>query len=123
MILMGLWWSEEVQTEWVRLVLLFKIMSTAMILLVLKRAAADGNTSLANLAATSLDIQDLEEVCAVNISRDITYTLGLSPYTLQKTQHCYSQPHGLLYTLVQIISYFFCQEKFSCLLTRALLHL
>jgi len=54
MILMGLWWSEEVQTEWVRLVLLFKIMSTAMILLVLKRAAADGNTSLANLAATSL---------------------------------------------------------------------
>lgn len=79
LVLMGLRWTEKVQTEWVKLVLLFKTMGTAIILLFLNCVTDDGNTSLANLAAVSLDIQDLEEDCAVSISRGIFLIFLLIP--------------------------------------------
>lgn len=99
LVLVGLRWTEKVQTEWVKLVLLFKTTGTAIILLFLNCDTDDGNTSLANLAAVSLDIQDLEEVCAVNISRGITYISHLSPYTLQKTLSIVTFNHTFHYVL------------------------
>lgn len=79
LVLMGLRWTEKVQTEWVKLVLLFKTMGTAIILLFLNCISDDGNTSLANLAAVSLDIQDLEEDCASVFQEVYSSSFSLYP--------------------------------------------
>lgn len=70
-------------------------MATAMRLLVLSCTAADGNTSLANLAALSLDSQ----VCAVNISRHVTHSSGVFPYTLQQNLSIVTFNHTVHYML------------------------
>lgn len=48
LVLMGLRWTAKVQTEWVKLVLLFRTMGTAVILLFLNCVTDDGSTALAN---------------------------------------------------------------------------
>lgn len=69
-------------------------MTTAM-RLVLICTAADGNTSLANLAALSLD----SPVCAVNISRDVTHSSDVFPYTLQQNLSIVTFNHTVHYML------------------------